>query len=366
VLKSGMQSGKSNTRKVVNIFCPEELIDWSHRSEVFELVRSKERLSRKDTPVDHTIQSAINWTEDVKSADLIILPMSWNYHYNEKNANKAWSFLEEVKLLNTPIWSATTGDHGISLQRHEKLRIYRVSGYRSRIKTYERILPPFFTDPIITHSDYLESSKTKIRKPNSPITVGFCGNAPKDLYHVSKEMWAFARHNLQGTLGWHKLDTHPVKSTSILRNKVLDAFYGHKSFTTNYIRRSKYRAGARNASERQKTKIEFLNNILESDLIPCVRGAGNFSVRFYETLAMGRIPLFCDTDSPLPEIDGDWDDHIIRFTPKDIPDLPDLTMQWLQGKDMKDVFRRNRQLWEEQLSLQGFWTKEIKRLQGDF
>ena len=48
-----------------------------------------------------------------------------------------------------------------------------------------------------------------------------------------------------------------------------------------------------------------------------MRGAGNFSVRFYETLMMGRIPLLIDTDIRLPLSDEiNWDNHCVIATPQ--------------------------------------------------
>ena len=73
------------------------------------------------------------------------------------------------------------------------------------------------------------------------------------------------------------------------------------ALTTNYILRSKYRAGvSREKDPFHPSRLEFVNNILGSDYTVCMRGGGNFSVRFYETLSLGRIPVFIDTDCLLP------------------------------------------------------------------
>jgi len=52
-------------------------------------------------------------------------------------------------------------------------------------------------------------------------------------------------------------------------------------------------------------KREFIENILKSDYTICMRGVGNYSYRFYETLALGRVPIFINTDCQLP-----WDEMI--------------------------------------------------------
>ena len=44
----------------------------------------------------------------------------------------------------------------------------------------------------------------------------------------------------------------------------------------------------------------------------CNRGCGNFSYRFYQTLACGRIPILLYTDMILPfEEEIKWDDIIV-------------------------------------------------------
>jgi hypothetical protein len=44
----------------------------------------------------------------------------------------------------------------------------------------------------------------------------------------------------------------------------------------------------------------FNNNIKNSEFTFCPRGNGNFSIRFYEALKSGRIPIILNTDNELP------------------------------------------------------------------
>ena len=65
--------------------------------------------------------------------------------------------------------------------------------------------------------------------------------------------------------------------------------------------------------------MEFYENMVSSDYIVCVRGGGNFSVRLYETLAMGRIPIFINTDCLLPLNKSiDWKKHVVWIEREDI------------------------------------------------
>jgi len=62
--------------------------------------------------------------------------------------------------------------------------------------------------------------------------------------------------------------------------------------------RARYRAKKKDPFHR--TRLEYVNNLLASDYVVCMRGAGNFSVRFYEALSLGKIPVFIDSDCILP------------------------------------------------------------------
>lgn len=57
----------------------------------------------------------------------------------------------------------------------------------------------------------------------------------------------------------------------------------------------------------ERVRREYVTNTVESDYVLCARGVGNWSFRLYETLSLGRIPVFIDTDCVLPVEDHiDW------------------------------------------------------------
>src|SRR4030095_15269602 len=69
-------------------------------------------------------------------------------------------------------------------------------------------------------------------------------------------------------------------------------------------------------------QLEFLDNILGSDYVLCSRGFGNFSYRFYESLACGRIPVLIDTDCVLPfDFVIDWDAYCVRVPEKEVSQI---------------------------------------------
>jgi len=333
-------------------------------NELFELYKSKRRAIRQKKE-DIEIQNHIFWTEKPNDANFWILPNSINEYHKTKKFKRIFNTaLQNALKFNKKTLLFSSGDYGISLPNAKHYIVYRCSGYTSKLKANEKILPFFLTDPLSNISITKKLSPSKVGSFNVP-RIGFCGKAPNATLHHTKELLQVILHNLKAFLCFTKLDSQSVVSSSWLRSQILTAILKNDRLKSDFIIREKYRAGAVTEYERQISTIEYYQNILNNQFIVCIRGKGNFSVRFYETLAMGRIPLFCDTDSPLPEINDSWDKYIIRFSPNDIKKLPDIIHQWMDGKDLQQVFKQNRKLWEEQLSLKGFWINELKRLHDD-
>lgn len=79
------------------------------------------------------------------------------------------------------------------------------------------------------------------------------------------------------------------------REKYLNYLENQIEFKTNFILRDTY------IHKLKSYHInEFDNNMNNNLFTFCYRGAGNFSVRFYETIMRGRIPIVVKTSSIFP------------------------------------------------------------------
>ena len=153
-------------------------------------------------------------------------------------------------------------------------------------------------------------------------------------------------------------------SSSLLRFNILNQLKKSRSIETNFIKRIKYRAGVKNEIDKTITTKEFYNNLKESQYAVCVRGGGNFSVRFYEALAMGRIPLFINTDCLLPFLDYyNWKDHIVWVDLKERKQIIQFSLEFhksLSQHKMNELFKKNRLFWEQNLTLKGYFETIFK------
>ena len=88
------------------------------------------------------------------------------------------------------------------------------------------------------------------------------------------------------------------------RNNTLIKLGETEQIVCNFLVRKQFWGGA----PHDKGLIDdFENNIENSHYTLCNRGAGNFSMRFYQVLSAGRIPIFVNTDMKMPfENEIDW------------------------------------------------------------
>jgi hypothetical protein len=104
---------------------------------------------------------------------------------------------------------------------------------------------------------------------------------------------------------------------------------------------------------------EFRDNILGSHYTLCPRGGGNWSYRLYETLCLGRIPIFINTDCSLPyESLINWRDYCVWVEGDELEHTAEAILEHFHrhtADSFVDLQRRCRQLWLDYLSPDGFF-----------
>jgi hypothetical protein len=98
------------------------------------------------------------------------------------------------------------------------------------------------------------------------------------------------------------------------RTNILNSTYVNPIIKTNFILRKYFFGGTeidKNISKKDLIN-DFYKNMEESHFIICNRGSGNFTMRFYQALSAGRIPILVNTDMLLPFTDRiPWRELII-------------------------------------------------------
>lgn len=296
------------------------------------------------------------FTEHLEEADVVILTMAWNYYVRTKQENIAIALVKKCAALNKKVIALNDGDFGIKVPYFKNLIVLRFSGYKTKYTDNEYTLPVFIDDPL----KKFFNTKEIVQRPYLPKPViGFCGQANPSILNAAKEIINTGLRNFKNYIGKSKNEVQLVLSTSFLRASVLNTLKKSKIVEANFIFRKKYRAGITAEKDAHHTTLEFYSNIRESDYVVCVRGAGNFSVRFYETLAMGRIPVFIDTDCSLPLDDLiDWKNHVVWIDKEEQATISEKLLTFhksLSETDFIALQQDNRRLWETKLRLGSFF-----------
>jgi hypothetical protein len=215
--------------------------------------------------------------------------------------------------------------------------VYRSAIFRSRITPAERAMPPTCED-LLLYRDGRAQPRAKGARP----VVGFCG------YLVPG--WKSAALRVRGERD--KADGHDVRRRSVA------SLRGSPLVETSFLIRENYWGGAirarQDAALVARVRDEFVGNMFGCDYVLCARGAGNFSLRFYETLSAGRIPLLIDTDCALPLSDRiDWKRHCVFVEWGRVREAPRIVADFhasMSDAQFADLQAANRDLWDKYLN----------------
>ncbi len=349
----------------MKLYYPKSHYNTSYRSELFPLLKPfiKEAAFTDEQRIAIYGVSAKDFeiADTFHGADVCILPMSWNYYMQTHQLKQASEFITESKTQQKIVWSFISGDHGLKILDYNHVVVFRLGGYQSKHLKEHQGLPVFIEDYLSKHhllDNYLP------KEYNSQPVVGFCGqaNSSKKQFYIDivKKLW----FNLKSICGLSNYETETLLPTSFLRAKLLKCLRKAKDINDCFVLRKQYRAGVITEKQNNKTTLEFYNNILDSHYILCVRGCGNFSVRFYETLMMGRIPIYVNTDGFLPFSNMiNWKQHVVWVEPEEQQQIAEKVLSFHSQLTPESFFKlceSNRKLWENKLTLNGFFKTVIQ------
>lgn len=347
----------------MKIYYPKFHYNWKYRGMVFPLlkafIKGDDFTDKQRKELYGVSEKDFEFTDSIENANVVILTMAWNYYRETNQMSEAIVLIKQAQCLNKKVWSINAGDFGVKLPCFENLVVFRQGGYVSKNQNGHVGHPSFIHDYIKKHQ--LKEQYLNFSFGPKPI-VGFCGQANLSKWNALSEVLKQQVRNLKSCLGYSYSEPQQILSTSYLRASILKTLETSPDIDTRFIKRKQYRAGVTKNKERHNSTTEFYNNILESQYVLCVRGAGNFSVRFYETLMMGRIPLYVHTDGYLPLSDiVNWKEHVVWVGYKDRHHIAEILLNFHQQLDQDSLigmFKKNRKLWEEKLTLLGFFEAQ--------
>ena len=292
---------------------------------------------------------------DKDEADYFVLPFSWNFYIDKNNYSGAMALIKKAVKYNKKILIWVTGDYYYSLPKDSHIIGLYLSPYLSKQDMSIISLPSIIKDPL--HK--LELGQINLRELKGVPSIGFCGQADTNKFITLLKIFKLASQNIGYHTNLFKWYSGPIIPPTYLRKIALDILDKRNDIHTQFIRRNRYQGGvAKNSKAFQKLRKEFYNNINSTDYTLCIRGTGNFSTRFYEALALGRIPIFVNTDCILP-FSGiiDWKKHVVWIEQREISEIITKILDFHNGLTQDSFISlqiKNRKLWEEYFSFSGF------------
>ncbi|NEV93929.1 hypothetical protein G3567_07190 [Psychroflexus sp. YR1-1] len=329
----------------VKIYTQESLLIQEHRKHIF-FIFLELSFTHKEWIRDYFELSA-----QPRPADYFVWPLCLSYTRRIGEYQSYLNFIKEADAQQKKVWVYTGGDEGWSqFKQPQRLVHFRLAGFKSSYNLPTEVLPTFIQDPLA------DKELNIIKNPLPPYRLGFVGHADGSLRKWVKEVLLYLKKQVK-RISRDNIDFQSFYPSSVRRFYYLEKLGYLKNLKTDYILRRQYRAAATSDLVRRKaTEEEFKENIKDNLFTFCMRGGGNFSVRFYETLAQGRIPLYLETDTQLPLTDKiNWDNHFLRLYPKDtVSEIEFKLTAFIKANDLEALQLKNRNLWENYLTREAY------------
>ena len=310
-------------------------------------------------------QDYFDIVDSIEEADAALLPTNLIRYYQMGIEHVAHELADLAAEHQKPIIIFGVNDLYVPFERGNVIR-FGASLYQSKLKPNEFAAPPWIPD-------YREGRVSLREKGEKPV-VGFCGRV-KDMTpgNIMRHEWrrVFQEFYRVDFAGSYKGKDWELKQADFLRPQALELLEKHDKVETDFItREGSYGDVQRKVAGQDEfdntisasigaVRKVYYQNMLNTDYNLCLRGKGNYSFRFYETLSHARIPLFIDTDCVLPyDFAIDWKKQMFWMDVKDMKHVGDRLYEWhsgLSNDDFLQLQKNARELWVEWLTPNGFF-----------
>lgn len=227
---------------------------------------------------------------------------------------------------------------------HAHARVWRTSLLASQRGSHEHALPAFHADP--------QPEWRALGGVSEPLawtavpSVGFCGQAlpldPGLRKRIGEALRLRLGRPLAGIPGY-RLRRDAMRSCRRHRAGLGCGFLLSDPLETTPA-----------AEQRRR----FLANLYSHHYVICASGYGNYSYRFYEALAAGRIPVYINSDGVLPfEEQVPWRELVVWVEAAEVHQCAERILAFHRRFDVEGFAqqqRRLRQLWETFCTPSGF------------
>lgn len=333
---------------MINLFYNKKLKIKAKNYQFFPLLQ---KLEEKNSSLSHYF----SFVDKLEDCDMGIIPMNIQLLILQNMKKEVMDFIDQCRKFGKKVLIFSGGDFGISIFS-EGIYTIRLGGFHGKLSSTTYIMPPFIDDPY----DKLNIKFNTILKSEKP-TIGFVGHSNGSVLKFIKEYFLYVKGTINRIFRKDVTDYQFFYPSSIKRHKYLKKLSKIKGIKSDFIFRNHYRAGIKKKGNIETTTREFYQNMNQNLYTFCLRGTGNFSARFYETLAMGRIPVIIDTDCRLPFFEIiNWEEHCIIISEKEGHTLGNRIIDFHNNTSQEDLINiqfKNRKIWKNYLRKTSYFIK---------
>lgn len=297
--------------------------------------------------------------KNAQDADWILIPVFITELLGETGRSLIRTTSEIAKKLGKPFGLYSNSDFIVDVDV-DNAYLFTPGAYQS--KPFQINLPA--TLPEDPYKKWIGAKWEAFPNSSRP-SVGFCGQATTQPLKILKDLFTFNSTKIKNKLGLTLSNPGPVFLPAYQRATLLKHFEKDSRFETQFILRNQYKAGAVSSSQNVQVEKEFFQNINSNLFTVCMRGMGNYSVRFFQTLAMGRIPILIDTDYEIPFQEFNQLDLIIPIIPYEKrSEVADVVYNYFISKTPDELIAiqcKCRGIWKEYYQKEGLieYTRKI-------
>jgi hypothetical protein len=274
----------------------------------------------------------LRFTSQLNKSDAVLVPYDLSYWYkNRVYITYLKSLAKKKKLI-----ILNTGDF-ISKVRKIENAIYLRPFLNPGEYSPNTIIIPYEIEPMFAARSF-----------NPEFNISFIGYFPRIF---SRRLFYALKNSF-----WY-----PVKGNGSIVRKLMARKIKKTNLPLILVERNSFSGWKRDKSKNTlNRRIEFFNSVRGSRYIICPRGDGNQSLRFYETLSAGRVPILIDTKIKLPIEDRlNYSEFTITLNLYDSFDIWRKEIlnfeSFYKGAKFKKLSQKISDLYDQNLSMYNFY-----------
>jgi len=288
--------------------------------------------------------------EDIADTDYVLVPHNYR-KLMMADPNKFAAIAEDARVAGKPLLVDASGDIEWPVTVPNAV-VLRLSQYRYAVAQNE-ITIPFLADDLL---ETYYGRQLQVRKKRNRPSVGFAGWAHFSFEQRIKTYIKELPITLASLIDRKRQAEH---KGLYFRERALRALKGSVRIESHILERNSYSGHAVTMQGTfADTRREFVETLHDSDYALVVRGDANASVRFYEALSLGRIPLFVDTECVLPLEDNiPYREFCVFVNHTDIQCIGDILADFhaqIRTEKFEDMQRKARAAYDQFLRIDVF------------